>query len=185
MQVASQQGSHRMVAPLIECLFDSGALRLSLAAWDLTYAGNTYFSAGTLMEVKAVRESTGSIEGMQFTLSGLSPEIIEIASDEPYRGRIVRLLKAYFDPANNQMVNEPRAWFVGRMRSMSIAETNDTCTVSVTAEHYEAELGRAAPLRLNDADQQRLFPGDLGCQYAEVMSEKKITWPDKRALIAG
>lgn len=182
-EVTASQASHRGAAPLIELNFDSGTLRLTLAPWNITQGGNTWISTGTLMSVRPVRESVGSIEGLQFSMSGLSPQVIQLAATERYRGRIVRLLKAHFNMNTNQIIDTPKAWFVGRMRQMNIVETNQQCTVDVTAEHYEAELSRPVPLRYNDADQQRLYPGDLGCQHVEKMSELKLVWPSKRALI--
>jgi hypothetical protein len=68
------------------------------------------------------------------------------------------------------------------MRDMPITESNNTCEVSILAEHYEIELTRPAPRRWNDADQQRDFPGDKGCEYAATMTEKFLPFPSKAAL---
>ena len=72
-------------------------------------------------------------------------------------------------------------FFLGRMQNMVIAESNETATVTVYAEHYDAELDRPMPLRYSDADQQRLYPGDLGCQYAAQTTEKTVIFPSKEA----
>lgn len=181
-EVTASQQPHRIVVPLIEAVFDSGPLRLAISPWPIEVGGNTFVAAGAAMKVRDMIESAGSTEGLTLELSGLDPAIIAIATQEPYQGRVLRLLKAFLHADTHQLVATPKAPFVGRMRSMSIVETNDLCTVTVTVEHYEAELRRPAPLRMNDADQQRLYPGDLGCQYAEQMTEKSIVWPAKEAL---
>lgn len=180
-QVAAAAGVHRQSVALVEAFFDSGTLRLAIAPWAIVSGGNSYVAAGPLLRIKEVTESTGSVEGMEFTLSGMPPEIIAIATAEPYRGRVIRLLKAYLNADTNQTIGTAITQFVGRMHSMKIGEKNDSCEVIVTAEHYEAELTRATPLRLNDADQQRLYPGDLGCSLAEMMVETQIIFPSKEA----
>lgn len=176
-QKTAADGKHRKTAPLLELLFDSGTLRISLAQWDIVVGAITYSRLNSLLEVQPLQESSGSIEGFNFTLSGLDPAIIVIATQEQYRGRIVRLMKVYLNADTNAVIGAPSVRWVGRMRSMAIQETNDKCTVALAAEHYEAELTRAAPLRFNDSDQQRLYPGDLGCQYVEEMVDKTLVWP--------
>lgn len=180
-QLAAAQGTHRSAVALVEALFDSGTLRLALAPWNIVSGGETYVATGPFLTIKDPSESVGSVEGLEFVLSGVSTEIIAIATAEPYRGRVVRLLKGWIDPATNLSIGNAVPWFVGRMHSMRITEKNDSCEVSITAEHYEADLTRPTPLRLSDADQQRLYPGDLGCSLAEVMAEHQIVFPSKEA----
>jgi hypothetical protein len=173
---------HVAVVPLLEMIFDSGTLRLALNSFDIVSGGNTYVATGPVLSVQKVSESASSIEGVQFTMSGLDPAIIALATQEPYQGRIARLLKAYVDPSTNQVIGNPLAFFPGRMRSMSISETNSKAAVTLTVEHFDAEFDRPWPLRFSNTDQQRLFPGDRGCEYAEQMTEKSLVWPAKEAL---
>ena len=180
-QQTAVAAAHVRACHLIECQFASGTLRLAIAPWNIVSGGNTYQATGDLMTVDPVAESAGSREGLQFTLSGLDPAIITIAATEPYRSRIVRLLRCYFDD-DNAVIGTPSVRFIGRITNMQIIESNETCTVAVEVEHYEADLWRAAPLRWNDRDQQRLYPGDLGCQYAEQVVEKTVTWPGREAM---
>lgn len=178
-QLTAAGASHRQTVALVEAFFDSGTLRLAIAPWAITSGVDTYAATGPFLHVKEVTESAGSVEGLEFTLTGISTDVIAIATAEPYRGRVIRLLKAYLDADTNQTVGTAVVQFVGRMHSMRIAEKNNTCDVVVVAEHYEAELSRSTPLRLNDTDQQRLYPGDLGCSLAEMMVEAKIVFPSK------
>lgn len=182
-ELSAVTASHRAIAPCIEALFDSGPLRLTLAPWDLTFGGNTFVAAGPLLSVREARESTGSMEGLEFSLTGLDPAILTIATQEPCRGRIVRLMKGIFNTADNTLIAAPRTWFPGRLKSMVVTESKSVCSVTVVAEHFEVALGRAAPLRLNDADQKRLFPGDRGCEWVEAMTERNIVWPSREALM--
>lgn len=180
-EVAATAASHRIAAPLIEMQFRSGTVRLTLAPWDLTVGGETWFSQ-SLINIAEVRESTGTIEGFSLSLAGMDPTISALAIPTEYRGRICRLLKAHFDPSNNQIIDTPKAWFVGRMNQLNIIETNDRATVELLVEHFEVDLTRPSPIRLNDAHQQARYPGDLGAQFVERMAEIHLVWPDKQAL---
>lgn len=180
-QITATLANHRSAVALVEALFDSGALRLAIAPWDIYAAPYTYIHTGPLLEIEPVRESAGSVEGLQLRFSGLDPSIITLATTEPYRGRIIRLMKAWIDPETNQTIGTPVVWFLGRMQDMRIVEDNGQASVTIVAEHYEAELDRPMPLRYSDADQQRLYPGDLGCQYAAQTSEKTVVFPSKEA----
>lgn len=173
---------HRAVAVLIEMAFGSGTLRLAVAPFDVVDGGFTYVATGTALQVNALAESSTSREGVSISLSGLDPAIIAIANSEQFRGRMLTIRKLIYNPDTNVPIGTSVIMWIGRIRSMSTSEDNSQAGVQVTAEHFEAELGRAAPLRLNDADQQRLYPGDLGCQYAEETVSKNIVFPSKEAL---
>lgn len=178
-QINASASAHRVVAPLIELNFDSGTLRLTPFRWDVPDGANTYRAVS--ISVDRVRESATSTEGFMLQMNGLDPAIIAIANAEQYHGRTMRLLKAYIQPDTNGVIGTARVQFLGRMRRMPTTEDNANAQVSLFCEHYDAELGRAAPLRYADADQERLFPGDRGCEYAASNAEKTVIWPSKEA----
>lgn len=180
-QLAAVAAGHRIIVPLVEFYFDSGLLLLTMGPWDITTPTGTYVHAGPLLYIKQPTEQIGSSQGLEIGMSGLDTSVITLATTEPYMGRTVRLLKAYLDPNSNAVIDSPKAWFIGRMRSMTITEDNTMASVAVQAEHYEVELTRAAPLRYTDADQQRLHPGDRGCEWAASTANTTIIWPSKQA----
>lgn len=182
-QLTAAAARHVAAVALVELHFDSGAIYMALAPWSITYGDDTYYHTGPLASVRALAEAGASFEGIELAMTGLEPAVLGYAATEPYRGRLVRLLKGYLDPQTHALIGPPVVQFIGRMQAMSITETNGTCTAALVAEHYEAELQRPAPLRLNDADQQRLYPGDLGCEFAEEMVEKELIWPAREALM--
>lgn len=181
-QQQAAAAGHRAIAALIDIAFASGTLSLAIGPSDIVVGAQTYFATGQLLNIERVRESASSREGLQFILSGLDPTIVVIANQEAYRGKIVRLLKAFFDPDTNIGIGSPNVTWIGRIRAMQTSDDNSQAAVTVMAEHFETELTRASPTRLNDADQQRFFPGDLGCQYAEETVNKDIVFPSKEAL---
>lgn len=179
-QLTAAAAPVRCAVQLIEMFFDSGTLRLARNQWNIVHAGNTY--TGVAMNVKQLRESSGSIEGAELSMTGLDPAMMAIADQEQYRGRILTIKKAYINPDTNAVIGDPKLTFIGRMKRLPSQETNSACDITLIAEHYDAELTRPAPTRLNDSDQQRFYPGDLGCQHAEAMVEKNLIWPSREAL---
>ncbi len=182
-QQTASAGRHRQVALLIEMIFDSGTLRLTTAPWDVIVGADTYYRSNRPGYIKPLAESSGSMEGLEFGLSGLNSGFVDIAAGEPAKGRVVKLYKLYLDADSNQAIGSPVLYWVGRIRSMPIVESNSEASITVQVEHYDAQLSRPAPLRYNNADQQRLYAGDLGCEFAEEMAEKKIIWPHKEVLM--
>lgn len=186
LSVAQQTATtarHRQVAALIELLFISGTLRLTSAPWDVHVGADTYLKSNRPSYIRPLKEATGSVEGLELGMSGLNTAIVDIAAAEPYHGRLVKLYKAYLDADTNAVIGSPVIQFVGRMKVMSISETNNEASIVVSAEHYEIDLQRPAPLRYNGADQERLFPGDKGCEFVEQLAEKKIVWPHREVLL--
>lgn len=182
-QQTASAGRHRQVALLIEMIFDSGTLRLTTAPWDVIVGADTYYKSNRPGYIRPLSESAGSMEGLEFGLSGLNTGFVDIAAGEPAKGRVVKLYKLYLDADSNQAIGSPVLYWVGRIRSMPIVESNSEASITVQVEHYDAQLSRPAPLRYNNADQQRLYSGDLGCEFAEEMAEKKIIWPHKEVLM--
>lgn len=171
--------AHLQVVPLVEFQFKSGTVRAALAPWDIVAGGQTYVGAGLIMKIANRTESTTSMEGWQITVSGLDASVAALAAGEPYQGRLAMLRKAYLDPDTNAVISVPAVVSVGRIARMHIAEDNKTATVRIEVEPFEAAWDRANPLFLNDADQQRLFPGDLGASHVNELATRKIVWPSK------
>jgi hypothetical protein len=178
-QINASQSAHRVVAPLIDMFFDGGTLRLTPWRWDIVAGANTYTRAPVTIE--KVRESATSTEGYTLAMNGLDPAIMTIATSVDWNGRTCTLSKAYLQADSNQMIGTAKVFFVGRFRNYVISEDNQQAAVSVFIEHFDVELDSPQPLRLSDADQQRLFPGDLGCSYAASNSDKSVVWPSKEA----
>jgi hypothetical protein len=178
-QINASASGHRVVAPLMEMYFDSGTLRLAAFRWNVTSGADTYIAAA--VRIGEARESAGSREGLEVSLSGLDPAIIAIATAEPYQGRVFKLLKGYMQPDSNGIIDTARVSFVGRMRNMIIGEDNKSAQVTLICEHYDVELQRPNAIRYSDAAQQKLYPGDLGCQYAAANSDKLVIWPSAKA----
>lgn len=181
-QVAALAQRHVIVAPLLDLYFTSGTVRFALAPWSIAIGGDTYTGIGPIASIGIRTESIVSDEGIEVTASGLDAAVIALALDEPYTGRLLRLRKAILDRDTHAVIGTPQTAFIGRMVSMPITEDNGACTVTIRAEHFDADLARSTPVRLNDTDQQRLHPGDRGCEYVEALVQRKLVWPSIESL---
>jgi hypothetical protein len=178
-QINASAGPHRIVVPLLEFFFESGTLRLCIADFDIVVGAETYTHAA--VGIEPLRESDSSIEGFSVKLSGLDPTVITLMRFEPYQGRPFILRKAFLQADSNGVIDVPRTAWAGRMRNMVASETNDVAEVSLSIEHYDADLDRAMPLRYADADQKALFPDDRGCEYSAVNADRTVIWPSAEA----
>lgn len=177
-EIAAGEAPSAIVAPLVEVLFDGGPLRLAMGGMSVTHNGITWTATGGLLSVEPATESADRIDGFSFQLSGLETAFIEIAANEPYRGRVVRIYEAWFTDAM-VLIAPPRVEWLGRLASLSIEESQGKVTVSGAVEHYEADLYRPRVRRYSAADQRRRYPDDLGCDLLESMVDAQIVWPNK------
>ena len=171
-QVAADVAPHVGSAILIECLFDSGTLRLTTHRGDLVIDGNTWYSLAAPLTVNPLPESADAVEGAEFQLSGLNPGIFDLVMAEPYQGRVLRMLELRFN-ADDQAVGAPAVEYVGRMKALTSSEdvSSHTHTVTVQTEQYDAEFERAQVIRFSDAEQRRRYPGDKGFEHVTALTE--------------
>lgn len=171
-QIAADTARHSGSAALLELLFTSGPLRLCLGRWNVTFEGNVYTATAGLLQISRHEESADGAEGLDFTMSGLAAGVFDLMINEPYRGRLVRLMELRFNEADVD-VGLPSVEYIGRMVAMSSADSakDGTHTVRVQTEQFDAEGRRARPLRFSDAEQRRRFPSDLGAEYVTALTE--------------
>jgi hypothetical protein len=175
-QVAADEAGHRGSAVLLELLFTSGTLRLALAPWPVVSGGNLYTPTGALLSFDDHGEAADGTEGLQFTLTGLAAGIFDLVVNEPYRGRIVRVLEQRYNAADAE-ADVASVEYLGRMVGMTSSEdvASRTWTVTVQTEVFDADGRRSRNLRFSDAEQRRRFSGDLGAEYVASLVERVMS----------
>ena len=174
-QIAADTGAHAGGVPLLELNFTSGVLRFAAGPTDVTVGADNYLTQGPLLEIEDHTESADGTEGMTFTLSGLAGGVFNILAAEPYKGKLVRLLELRYD-ANHAAVDPPSVEWIGLMTAMNSVEDPESRrhTVTLQAEHYEADADRATNLRFSDAEQRRRYPDDKGAEYVTAMTDRVL-----------
>jgi len=172
-QQAADTAPHKGYAVLLELLFASGPVRLVLGRWPVQVGADVYSPTGPLVQVDEHNEAVDGIEGLSFTLSGLTAGIFDLVVSEPYQGRLVRMLEARYD-ANHQAVGSPTVEYIGRMVSLTSSENqaSRSWSVSLQTEQFDADARRPANVRFSDAEQRRRYPDDAGAEYAASLVER-------------
>jgi len=174
-----------VVRPLyaVELLFDgSNALRLWTGYGDLTYDGETWTGAGSLLGVDFVQETADiAVKGAEISLTGINSEIVSLALSEPYQGRVCNVYFGLLDPDGGLTVaaGDLTQIFSGYMDQMNISEQAETSTISLTVENRLIDLERARVARYTSAYQKSIYPNDLGLDFIEDLQDKQLTWGKK------
>jgi hypothetical protein len=158
----------------VEMEFDSGVLRLWNGYRDITVDGKAFLGSGTLLSISQVEE-TGEVaaKGVSITLSGISSEILSVALTENYQNRTARI---YLGAIDSEGAISSYELFAGRLDVMSMEDSGETATVSVTAENRLIDLERPRIRRFTAEDQKSIFPGDLGLDYVNDLQDKTLDW---------
>lgn len=172
-------GSTVNVVQLLLLQFPSENVALNSSNYDFDYQGITYKGAYGMGGISEIQDSPGEIKGIQFTLNGGSADLISLALDEAkqWQGTPVTIRTAILND-NYEVVDAPTVW-VGKGDVMSISEEDGATTINATAESSAVDFMRGDPLVYNHADQQVLYPGDLGFNLILSQVEKQVVWPAK------
>lgn len=182
--------SVRGVAWLVELDFTSGTLRYTTAPLPIVAGGNTYTALGTLVDVSPVGESenTGAEQiTLGFTAVSTAMLAASLGNVEGYRGRAARLNLQLLDDTW-QPAGAPVLRWAGTMQPVKVTRTRSAPEGGASVGRIElpctrsgmARARNAQGLRLNHAQQQQRFPGDLGLEYVQTLIEQPSLWLSKK-----
>lgn len=163
---------------LLELVFDSGTMRLTDAAFDITYAGDVYQRTAGLLSFGGISE-TGDLLVNQITIelagADTSLAMAKVLTDD-FLDRPCRIYLALLN-ASAGVITSPVKIFEGRMDAPAIVEDPDTgtSTVSVRGTPAWVDFGRRPGRHTNDEEQQFYFPGDLGFEFVSQLP-KQVKW---------
>jgi len=161
---------------LVKMEFDSGDLHLWSGLGNLVYDGDTYVGTGDLMSISPIKESEELIaNGVNFTVSGIKQSLVSIARDEPYQGRKITLYLGAFDE-NADIISSPVILFGGFMDVMTISDSGETSTITISAENKLIAFDRASVRRFTAEDQKIDYPADKGFEFVSQIAQQEIIW---------
>ncbi len=159
---------------LVELLFDSAPIRMWTGTGTLVYGGNDYLGTGTLLNISSIDETSEiAVRGADITLSGMNSEVISLALQSPYQGRVCNIYFGTYDATGTPNVVQI---FSGYMDEMNIAEGADTGTIELKVENKLIDLERARVRRFSSGYQKSVYPNDLGLDFVEGLQEKEVVW---------
>jgi len=161
---------------LVDLEFASGSIYLWSGLGDLSFNSNTYIGVGDLLTIGAVQESTElTATGAQITLGGIKQSLLTLARDEPYQGRPLTIRLGAFDE-NGDLIASPVILFSGFMDVMTINDSGETSTITVSAENKLIVFQKTAVRRYTAEDQKIEHPTDKGFEFVAKIQEKEIVW---------
>jgi hypothetical protein len=166
------------VAPFyaVEFDFDTAPVRFWTGYGDRTIEGETYLGAGSLIGVGGLEEVGDlSAKSATISLSGVPPEIVSLALQEPYQNRACRILFGVVDVADVIEV------FGGFMDTMNIQDSGDSSIITLTVESKLVQLERAKERRYTHESQQSRYPGDTFFSFVSDLQDKEVVWGRKSA----
>jgi hypothetical protein len=156
----------------VDLYFQTETVYLWTGYGELVIGAKTYIGAGSFLNISSVEETTEiEAKGATLTLSGIPSDILSLALDEPFQGR---LCKIYFGVTSSP--SDYVEIFAGELDQMNIIEEAVTCTVSVTAENVLIKLERPTVRRFTDQDQKSRYPSDRGLEFIASLQDKEIFW---------
>ena len=159
--------------------FDGGDLNLWTGIGPIDWNGDTWEGSGDLLSVSPVRETQKTkAVGVEFQLTGIKTSIVSLALSEDYQGRVAQMWLAMLDTSQN-VISDPYLNFKGRMDVMTIEDSGDTATISLTAESVLVDLEKPKERRYTDEDQQNEFSGDKGFEFVPGLQEKEIRFGNR------
>ena len=135
------------------------------------------------------------MRGATITLSGVPSEVLSLALQSAYQGRVSNIYFGMF--AKGYLLKEDGTFillqdgskiplesqetgltqiFSGYMDEMNIEETPETSTIEVKVENKLIDLERQRVRRYSSAYQKSIYPNDKGFDFVEDLQDKKVVW---------
>lgn len=162
-------------AIFVKIAFPGYTFRASSLTRDYPLGGELYVGAGPIGTISVVSESSDmTADPVEFTLSGLDPLVASELRDFSHQGSVVTAQLGLFD-SNDALIPDPVTFFVGAVDVMSMV-LSDTLAITVRADSFLRLLFRGPDgHRRMQADQEEIFPGDLGLEFAAQLAST-VPW---------
>ncbi len=159
--------------------FLEGDVRLWTGYGEISVNSETYTGGGTLLGVSAVEETSEiKATGLNVSLSGVDSSILSSALTANYQNRTFTLFLGMLNETH-QIIASVYQLFQGRMDTISINDSSDTVTFTLTVESRLIDLEKPNETRYTGEEQKRLFSGDLGLDFVADLQDKTINWGGK------
>lgn len=176
--IESAQGE---MVHFIDLDFSAGPVRLTTAGQDLDWDGISWQAVGGHLEVGPIEEtSDGRGQGVDLHISGVDQTVLALLLAAQWRGRDVRIYRAYYNKATGLLIGDPQLVHQGLQLSPYVIEEENsrsggTVRIRTRLSGYLA-LPRVRGIQSNLVGHQHVFPGDTFFQHAASLGNVKIYW---------
>lgn len=164
---------------LIELHFDDGVEKLTngqftINATTTTSSGN-YVANGEFLSFELIKETdSAKINEINIILDGVSSTFTNKFLNDNYVERRVVIYRQFLTEAN-VAISTPIMMFDGEIKNFTINDQTDTSTVIVKSASVFYNFDDTNGVRTTSASQKRLFPYDLGMDFAAT-TVNDIKW---------
>jgi hypothetical protein len=160
----------------VEMNFDTAPLRFWTGYGERTIGVDTYTGTGNLLNISGLEEVNDlSAKSITLQLSGVPASLVSLALQEPYQRRSC---KVYFGTTDTTV---PIEVFSGLMNTMTIEDSGDASTITLSVESKLVRLGSAANWRYTDANHQSRHDGDTFFSFVADLQDRDIIWGREKA----
>jgi len=151
------------------------AIRLWTGYGDKTVNVETYTGSGNLLGISGLEEANDlSAKNITLTLTGIASSIVSLALSEPYQRRLCRV---YFGTDDTTAIEV----FSGFMNTMSIEDSGETSTITLTVESKLVRLEKASNRRYTHENHVSRHAGDTFFSYVADLQDKDVVWGREKA----
>lgn len=141
----------------------------------LVWFGVEWLGIGDALAISPSIESTDTgSEGLELVLSGVDPNRLSLALQEPIQGKDVEIWFGFMDEAG-QVIPDPYLEYAGEAEVLSHDEDGDTATLTLNVETAWSDTA-PSDIRYTDQQQQAMFAGDRFFEFASGHSVAGVTW---------
>ena len=152
----------------------SSTIRLTDWYTDVSYDSNTYEAGGSFLTVNTTTE-TGQLQVNEIDLgfSNITDQVRSLVEDGSFTDKTVDIYIAYF--GSSESIVGAINYFTGQIRNISIAESIDESTLSMTVASHWANWNLTKGRHFSEDSQQAFSSGDRGMEFAtQVKSD--VRW---------
>ena len=151
------------------------AIRLWTGFGDKTVNVETYTGSGNLLGISGLEEANDlSAKNITLTLTGIASSIVSLALSEPYQRRLCRV---YFGTDDTTAIEV----FSGFMNTMSIEDSGETSTITLTVESKLVRLEKASNRRYTHENHVSRHAGDTFFSYVADLQDRDVVWGREKA----
>lgn len=173
--------SQNMPVHFVSVHLDDYTLYMNDSYKPIIFNGHDYLALGNLMAFSDIEESAELIvSSMTLSLSGVNQQMISVVLNEEYIDRQVKVYTGFLDVATHVLLDTPVLIFEGKIDTPSISEDPDAgySIVSISVTNAWIDFTRSTGRHANNEEQQILFPGDLGFEFA-AQNTSELVWGEK------
>ena len=159
----------------VSLTFSTGTAYLWSGVGTISWNGQSWLGLGSLLSVGLSEDgSTIEARGMSITLSGIDSTLLSDCLNDIQLGLPATIWLAAM--SGGAPVANPFILWSGAMDRPTVEISADTAKITLNLENLLVSMNVPVDRRYTQVDQQELYPGDDGLNFAQSIQECTIFW---------